>query len=129
MTTLAALLSILVTSLQESDLCRTVRVKETHTFSAHQFSLKVRTDLVSGDVLQIRIYCNNDHADYSYQLLRDNQPILRWDNKEHFPEIATFPHHFHSPTGEVQRSPLSGEPITDLQLVLRFLASYNTNPF
>lgn len=57
----------------------------------------------------------------TYQLLRANQPYLRWDNKEHFPDISTFPHHFHAPTGEVQPSPLSGDPIADLPKVLESL--------
>ncbi len=25
---------------------------------------------------------------------------MRWDNKEHFPEIVSYPHHFHSAAGE-----------------------------
>jgi len=32
---------------------------------------------------------------YSYTLLIDDKPILRYDNAPHHPEIATFPHHKH----------------------------------
>ncbi|NJN82908.1 MAG: hypothetical protein HC802_11935 [Caldilineaceae bacterium] len=117
------LLSFLVTTLQQSGLCHSVRVLETHPFSDRQFALKLRAELFMGDILQVRIYRNEDHIDYSYQLLRENQPVLRWDNKEHFPEISTYPHHFHSPSGQVQPSLLSGEPVADLPEVLRFLTS------
>lgn len=123
MSSLSELLAFLVTTLQESSQCRSVRVLETHPFSASQFALKVRANLFSGAVLQIRLYHNSGHFDYSYQLLRAGQPLLRWDNKEHFPDIPTFPHHFHAPTGEVQPSSLSGRPTTDLPQVLEFLRS------
>ena len=121
MNTLAALLSYVVTALQRSGYCNAVRVVETHAFSSHQFALKVRAELVTDDVLQVRIYRNGDHADYSYQLLRGAQPIMRWDNKEHFPEIASHPHHFHNAKGEAESSPLTGDAARDLPLVLNFL--------
>ena len=83
--------------------------------------VKVRAELITGDALQIRIYCNGDHVDYSYQLLNGGLPVQRWDNKEHFPEIASHPHHFHSSTGEVEISPLTGDPEYDLSLVMSLL--------
>ena len=121
MNTLAALLSHVVTVLQESGYCGAVRVLETHPFSERQFALKVRAELVTGDALQIRVYCNGDHVDYSYQLLNGGLPVQRWDNKEHFPEIASHPHHFHNSAGEVEISPLTGDPEHDLSLVMRLL--------
>ena len=121
MNTLAALLSHVVTVLQESGYCGAVRVLETHPFSGRQFALKVRAELVTGDALQIRVYCNGDHVDYSYQLLNGGQPMQRWDNKEHFPEIASHPHHFHCARGEVQTSPLIGDIVHDLPIVLSVL--------
>jgi hypothetical protein len=81
----------------------------------------VRAVLNSGATLQVRIYCNGSHIDYSYQLLRDGKPLLRWDNKEHFQEIATHPHHFHSYTGEVEMSSLTGDIAHDLAIVLEIL--------
>jgi len=51
--TLAALLSHVVTVLQESGYCGAVRVLETHPFSGRQFALKVRAELVTGNALQI----------------------------------------------------------------------------
>ena len=69
-------------------------------------------------------YCNGEHTDYAYQWVRDEKPILRWDNAEHFPSVLSHPHHFHDPTGEVQSSTLSGDPGPDLPLVLTYLMAY-----
>lgn len=121
MNTFAELLSHVVTTLQSSEHCAAVRILETHVFSADQFAFKLRADLISDDVLQIRIYRNRDHVDYSYQLLRSAQPVMRWDNKEHFPQIASHPHHFHDAAGEVKASPLTGEVAGDLAIVLNAL--------
>jgi hypothetical protein len=44
---------------------------------------------------------------------------LRWDNAPHHPELITnFPHHFHDEQGQLTPSPLSGEPVADLAIVL-----------
>jgi hypothetical protein len=78
----------------------------------------VRAELVTGDTLQVRIYYNGGHVDYSYQLLRGAGLVMRWDNKEHFPEITTYPHHFHGSTGQVSISSLNGDATHDLPIVL-----------
>ncbi len=122
MTTLAELLSYVVTALQESDSCREVRVVETHSFSARQFAFKVRAAMITGETLQVRIYHNGSYIDYSYQLLRDSEHIMRWDNKEHFPAIDSYPHHIHTITGEVIASTLTGELEHDLSFVLSTLS-------
>jgi len=119
--TLADLLSYVVTALQRSGRCSAVRVLDTQSFSARQYAIKVRAELLNGDVLQLRIYHNSGHVDYSYQLLRASEPVMRWDNKEHFPGIASHPHHYHSPTGEVRISPLIGDVTVDLPFVLTML--------
>jgi len=125
MTTLADALSFVVTTLQGSALCSAVNVLETHQFSDRQFALKVRADLVRGGTLQVRLYYNDPHVDYAYQMFRADQPVLRWDNKEHFPGIATHPHHFHAHTGHVGDSLLTGDPAHDLPLVLDYLATFS----
>ena len=48
---------------------------------------------------------------------------MRWDHKEDFPEIASYPHHFHSTAGEVRASPLTGDVVHDLPIVLSTLVS------
>ena len=122
MSTFADWLSFVITTLQTWPLCRAVRVLETHQFSAPQFALKVRADLAAGDALQVRLYRNGEHTDYAYQLISGEQSI-RWDNKEHFPSLPSYPHRFHDASGRAGASPLTGDPFDDLPLVLNYLAT------
>jgi hypothetical protein len=123
MTTLADQLNFVTTTLQKSPLCRVVRIIETDNFSRDQFALKIRTELPDNHMLQVRLYYNQGHVDYAYQFVRNHTPILRWDNKEHFPALSSNPHHFHNASGLVENSPLTGDPVHDLPLVLDYLAS------
>ena len=116
---LADWVSFVVTTLQSWPLYRTVRVMETVQYSKRQFALKVRAELASG-ALQVRLYCNGEHTDYAYHRVRGDESV-RWDNKEHFPSISTHPHHFHNTSGQVEASPLTGDPSHDLPLVLHYL--------
>jgi hypothetical protein len=72
---LTDLLTSVVSTLQTSTLCRSVQPIETFRFSETQFGLKVRSHLISGDMLQVRLYCKGDHTDYSYQVFQDNSLI------------------------------------------------------
>lgn len=123
MISLPTLLSLITTLLQESPLCQAVSVVETQQFSAEQFFCKVRADLEQRLELQVRIYYNRGHCDYSYQLFRD-VPIMRWDNKEDCPGLANFPHHHHTLDGKIVSSPLSGEPEQDLPVVLQAITAF-----
>ncbi len=123
MSALADLLNLVVSALQAAPLCNTVRVLETLQFSDSQFAFKIRADLKSGDVLQVRLYRNGEHTDYAFQLLRDDKPVVRWDNKEHFASISSHPHHFHNASGQVESSPLTGDPTHDVPIVLNYLKS------
>ena len=53
-----------------------------------------------------------------------DRPVLRWDNKEEFPHLATYPHHLHAHHGMVSISPLVGEPLRDLKIVLELLTEF-----
>ena len=70
MNTLADQLNFVTTTLQRSPLCRVVRIIETDNFSRNQFALKVRAELAEGKILQVRLYYNQDHTDYAYQLVQ-----------------------------------------------------------
>lgn len=118
MNTLSGLLNFVVTTLQLWPRTGRVHILATEQFSSTQFAMKVRADLQSEDVLQVRIYYNKGHIDYAYQVIRADSPLIRWDNKEHFPALATYPHHFHSLSGSVLESHLIGLPIADLPAVL-----------
>ncbi len=124
MNTLADLLNFVTTALQSSPLCSAVRILETHQFSDSQFALKVRAEIIAGRILQVRLYRNGSHTDYAYQLLRSDVPLVRWDNKEHFPDVPSYPHHFHAATGQVEHSPLTGDPTHDLPYVLNFITTF-----
>ena len=125
--TLPALLGTVKAILQADPLCRRVKVIETKEFSPEQFLFKLRADLPKEYKLQVRIYHNQGHIDYAYQLYT-TVPVLRWDNKEEFHHLESYPHHHHDEHGNVDLSPLKGDPGQDLLLVLHkvraFLASH-----
>jgi len=123
-TSLASLLGALMTILQAHPVCKRVRVVETKEFSPDRFFFKVRATLIKKDAqLQVRIYYNRGHVDYAYQLFTD-VPLLRWDNKEEFRHLATYPHHHHDAQGYVWPSPLEGEPLRDIGIVLQKVAAF-----
>ena len=84
---------------------------------ANEFLFKIRCELTSGHVLQIRLRAVAGHLRYSYQEFAD-KPLRRWDNAPHFPHLSTFPHHYHDPQGKVMESLLTGNPTRDLSQVL-----------
>ncbi len=124
MTSLASLLGALMTILQAHPVCKRVRVVETKEFSPDQFFFKIRAVLFKKDAqLQVRIYYNRGHLDYAYQCFTD-VPLLRWDNKEEFRHLATYPHHYHDAQGHVHPSPLTGQPLQDIGIVLREVMAF-----
>jgi hypothetical protein len=100
-----------------------VREVETKEFSSYQFFFKVRAELTGGNKLQVRIYRNRGHIDYAYQLFKD-VPLLRRDNKEEFHHLVTYPHHYHDGQGKVKPSPLIGNPVKDIEVVLQEVAKF-----
>jgi hypothetical protein len=120
------LINIVVTNLQRNSLCHSYHIQETAVFSPQQFAFKIIAELATGGTLQIRVYRNRMHTDYAYHFMQMDTSI-RWDNKEHFPSIATFPHHFHGNSGLVEASPLTGDPDHDLPIVLNILSDLRNN--
>jgi len=123
-TTLPSMLGVLTAILQSHPLCERTAILETREFSPDQFYFKVRTDLLRAYRLQVRVYFNQGHVDYAYQLFKEGTPILRWDNKEEFRALKTYPHHRHDDRGNVLSSPLTGNPQEDIALVLRDIEKY-----
>jgi hypothetical protein len=99
-----------------------VNVVEIKTFSPDQFFFKIRALLREEHRFQVRVYYNRGHMDYAYQLFTD-VPLLRWDNKEEFRHLETYPHH-HDVEGRVHPSPLTGEPVQDIEIVLQAVAAF-----
>ena len=127
MTSLPALLGALSAALQAHPLCKRVTEIETREFAADQFIFKIRAEFTHKTRFQTRIYFNRGHIDYAYQIFAD-LPLLRWDNKEEFRFIETYPHHHHAAQGDISSSLLTGDPIADIQTVLvrvsQFLSTY-----
>ena len=125
---LASLLSRVVTVMQAHPACVDLSCTGTRSFSPDQFYFKIRASLTAGGTLQVRIYCNEGHIDYAYQVFTD-LPVVRWDNKEDYPDIRTFPHHFHDEDGNVAESDLTGDPNVDIHAVLdRIESRFRTQP-
>ncbi len=127
MTSLPALLGAVNASLQGHTLCRRIASLEVKEFAPDQFHFKLRADLTGKTSLQVRIYYNHGHIDYAYQLFADI-PLLRWDNKEEFRSLATYPHHHHDASGDIHVSPLIGEPIADIKIVMEAVSQFLAGP-
>lgn len=123
MTSLPSLLGALMAVLQSHPLCHRVTVVETKSFSSDQFFFKVRAGVTERYHLQVRIYYNRGHIDYAYQLFTE-VPLLRWDNKEEFRHLPTYPHHHHDAGGRVVPSPLTGDPLRDIHVVLQEISAF-----
>ena len=126
MKSLPALLGALTAILQSHHLCERTTIVETREFSSDRFYFKVRAELPRGYRIQARVYSNLDHIDYAYQLFKEEAPILRWDNKEEFRTLKTYPHHHHDDRGNIQTSPLAGDPLADMVVVLREVEKFLT---
>ena len=109
--------------LQAHPLCKQITDVETKEFSADQFLFKIRVELEDSSNFQARLHFNRGHIDYAYQLFAD-APLLRWDNKEEFDYISTYPHHHHDEQGKVHPSPLMGDPVNDVQTVLQAVSDF-----
>lgn len=123
MTSLSSFLGTLMAALQSHPICEHATVLETKVFSSDQFFLKVRAKLTGENKLQARIYYNHGHIDYAYQLFAEF-PILRWDNKEEFRHLETYPHHYHDEKGNVKPSRLTGDPARDINIVLHDVSGF-----
>ena len=118
------MLGALAAILQSHPLCERTAIVETREFSPNQFYFKVRAELLHGYQFQTRVYSSFGHVDYAYQLFKEGDPLLRWDNKEEFRTLKTYPHHHHDDQGNIQPSPLTGDPQADLVFVLREIENF-----
>ena len=102
-----------------------LRVVELIAFGQNTFRAKLRADVAGELALQVWLNHNHRNTRYAYQLFLHDQPILRWDNAPHHPEQSeNFPHHLHDEDGQLKPSPLSGNPIADLPIVLNRIQDY-----
>jgi hypothetical protein len=123
LSSLSFLLGTLMTKLQSHHACQRASTIETKEFSSDQFFFKIRADFNGGNNFQARIYYNQGHIDYAYQLFT-HVPLLRWDNKEEFENLETYPHHQHDDQGNVKSSSLTGNPVLDIDVVLNEISTF-----
>ena len=58
--------------------------------------IKIKAILKENCVLYITELHTRDYQKYSYHCQKnDGDLIVRWDNKPHWPDISTYPHHKH----------------------------------
>jgi hypothetical protein len=58
--------------------------------------LKVKAEVHDGSILYITEMHTEDYHKYSYHWQESNgELIMRWDNKPHWHDLETFPHHKH----------------------------------
>ncbi len=76
-------------------------VDERIVLSNHGY-FRARLTLTNGDFLEVAEYfvvegerCVPKRYRYQWMNSEQDQLIKRWDNAEHFPELAGFPHHIH----------------------------------
>ena len=113
----------LLTLLDDSPLIKEHRTVELKIVDQATFSFKIRAKITDEFSLQIRYLQDGKFVRYSYQLFT-TKAILRWDNAEHFPEIPSFPHHFHDEKGNRHGSKFKGKLLSDVQIVLVEVEKY-----
>jgi len=84
--------------------------------------IRARVNLINGDWLDfselVRLSGTLELISYRYQWLdKDKNPIRRWDNTPHFPQLKNAPHHVH-----VGEQVFPGSPV-NIFLVLNEIAS------
>ncbi|MBI3360724.1 MAG: hypothetical protein HY023_06400 [Chloroflexi bacterium] len=111
-----ALLDDLLCRLRAEPILSDIRVIETEAVDDETFHFKIRA-VVKPLNLQIRFLSDKSFKRYSFQLYGD-RPLMRWDNTPHYPNLPNFPHHFHDADNQVSSSPLTGDLLSDVEIVL-----------
>nr|MDO8080299.1 DUF6516 family protein [Candidatus Freyarchaeota archaeon] len=84
---------------------------------------KVRAYIIGEYILDV--YYNQTLGKYSYTLIKENKRIIGWDNAPHHISIKSYPHHFHDADGKIMKSQLSGDPLKDLDIIMRAIKKFS----
>lgn len=85
----------IVTALKESSLFSSVDVIELIDEESVQL-IKARAEVIDGTSLHMTELHTATYQKYSYHWQdKDGKLIMRWDNKPHWRNLKTFPHHKH----------------------------------
>ena len=82
---------------------------------------KLRIALVDGSFMDIWLSADGDYA-YHWERRRQTGQMYRWDNAPHYPNVGTYPAHFHDgDESAVAESNLSAVPEAAFREVLEFV--------
>jgi len=83
------------------------------------YELRVVVFLRDGSKLYVKDYLYQDGSrKYAYQWQKkEGQNVGRWDNSPHWPNLRTFPHHFHNG----QSFTVKSSNIRNLESVLKYI--------
>lgn len=83
------------------------------------YELREAVFLRDGSKLYVKDYLyQNGSRKYAYHWrTKDGQDIGRWDNSPHWPNLKTFPHHFHN----AQSNSVESSNIRNLESVLEYI--------
>lgn len=103
-------LALVLSELATNDLLTSFEVVEQFVEPDRGY-LRVRAQMKSGGFLELAEYFVQSGEElvserYRYQWMDSDRTQLRfrWDNVEHFPGMANFPHHVHTSDGSVAPS-------------------------
>ncbi len=114
--------------LQAAEIARDPQITDLQIYRQDAFRGKMRASITPQLTFQVWLNHNPQHTRYSYQLLRQGEALLRWDNAPHYPQIKkNYPHHFHGERGDILPSSLKGKPLQDLPVVLEEIERYISN--
>lgn len=115
--------SKVVIALSKSKLVSRIEVKEIDAVRTRGV-YKIRCALLPSKYkLELRFVQTETEILYSYQFFID-KPIARWDNAPHYPEIKTYPHHYHTIDNKVIESDLKGNVIKDIHIVFTIIEDW-----
>lgn len=85
----------IVLALKESNLFKDIDVIELVDEESVKL-VRIKAKVINGTLLYINELHTPDYQKYAYHWQKENgELIIRWDNKPHWRDIRTFPHHMH----------------------------------
>ncbi|MBI3582974.1 MAG: hypothetical protein HY096_03360 [Nitrospinae bacterium] len=85
----------IISKLKESNLFTSIDVTDLID-EEYTKLIKVKAKILDGTILYITELHTLEYQKYSYHWQKENgELIIRWDNKSHWKNLKTFPHHKH----------------------------------
>ena len=90
--------------------------------TAHALRTKIRIVLKGNHFMDM--YYNKTLGKYTHTLVKEDTRVVGWGNAPHHKHLENFPHHFHTIDGELIPSSLSGDPETDVYIILDYINKF-----